>query len=86
MLILNAEYSCSHIRKLLSFCFRFVQGQVNDPLPVALTASELNISGLYLLHDFVSLEEEGVSMLTHALFTLFVTDIIPCDVFLLLVS
>ncbi|XP_062073004.1 alkylated DNA repair protein ALKBH8 homolog isoform X3 [Humulus lupulus] len=48
--------------RFLHIQYSFLQtlslGQVNDPLPVALTASELNISGLYLLHDFVSLEEE----------------------------
>ncbi|KAJ7953307.1 alkylated DNA repair protein alkB-like 8 [Quillaja saponaria] len=34
--------------------------QVNDSVPVSLTASELNIPGIYLVHDFVSSEEEEV--------------------------
>ncbi|XP_035543707.1 alkylated DNA repair protein ALKBH8 homolog isoform X4 [Juglans regia] len=34
------------------------QGQVNDSVPVSLMASELNIPGLYLLQDFVSIKEE----------------------------
>ncbi|GLT91355.1 hypothetical protein SLE2022_092460 [Rubroshorea leprosula] len=32
--------------------------KVNDSVPVALVASDLNIPGLYLLHDFVSAKEE----------------------------
>ncbi|KAF5735144.1 alkylated DNA repair protein alkB 8 [Tripterygium wilfordii] len=33
-------------------------GPTHDLIPVSLMASELNIPGLYLLHDFVSVEEE----------------------------
>ncbi|XP_030481304.2 alkylated DNA repair protein ALKBH8 homolog [Cannabis sativa] len=56
-----------HARPCLQLGGRFLHIQysflqtlslVNDPLPVALMASELNIPGLHLLHDFVSLEEE----------------------------
>lgn len=36
------------------------QGHINNTVPVSLTASELNIPGLYLLHDFVSCKEEEV--------------------------
>ncbi|GLT91357.1 hypothetical protein SLE2022_092480 [Rubroshorea leprosula] len=32
--------------------------KVNDSIPVALVASDLNIPGLYLLHDFISAKEE----------------------------
>ncbi|KAJ9707667.1 hypothetical protein PVL29_002624 [Vitis rotundifolia] len=32
--------------------------QVNDSVPVSLVDSELNIPGIYLLHDFVSAKEE----------------------------
>ncbi|KAJ4837267.1 Alkylated DNA repair protein alkB 8 [Turnera subulata] len=35
-----------------------LEDQANDSIPVSLAASELNIPGLYLLHDFVTLEEE----------------------------
>ncbi|CAB4278955.1 unnamed protein product [Prunus armeniaca] len=34
------------------------QGRVNDSVPVSLLASELNIPGLYLMHDFVTAKEE----------------------------
>ncbi|XP_040987345.1 alkylated DNA repair protein ALKBH8 homolog isoform X5 [Juglans microcarpa x Juglans regia] len=34
------------------------QGQVSDSVPVSLMASELNIPGLYLLQDFVTIKEE----------------------------
>ncbi|KAL5550640.1 hypothetical protein UlMin_000816 [Ulmus minor] len=34
------------------------QGKPNNCIPVSLMASELNIPGLYLLHDFVSVKEE----------------------------
>lgn len=34
------------------------QDQVKDLVPVSMTASDLNIPGLYLLHDFVSATEE----------------------------
>lgn len=34
------------------------QGKVNDSVPVSLVASDLNIPGLYLLHDFISPTEE----------------------------
>ncbi|KAF3942930.1 hypothetical protein CMV_030463 [Castanea mollissima] len=32
--------------------------QINDSVPVSLVASDLNIPGLYLVHDFVSTKEE----------------------------
>ncbi|KAE8055809.1 hypothetical protein FH972_012630 [Carpinus fangiana] len=35
-----------------------LQGKVNDSVPVSLVALDLNIPGLYLLHDFVSPKEE----------------------------
>lgn len=38
-------------------CF---QCQVNDSVPVSLVASDLNLPGLYLLHDFVNAKEEEV--------------------------
>ncbi|CAL9028557.1 unnamed protein product [Prunus brigantina] len=34
------------------------QGRVNDSVAVSLLASELNIPGLYLMHDFVTAKEE----------------------------
>lgn len=37
--------------------------QLNDSVSVSLSASELDIPGLYLLHDFVTAKEEEVSVL-----------------------
>lgn len=34
------------------------EGQANDSIPVSLVASDLNIPGLYLWHDFVNAKEE----------------------------
>jgi len=42
------------------FTFYIVQDQVKDLVPVFMTASDLNIPGLYLVHDFVSATEEEV--------------------------
>lgn len=37
-----------------------VQDQVKDLVPISMTASDLNIPGIYLVHDFVSAKEEEV--------------------------
>lgn len=42
------------------FTLYIVQDQVKDLVPVSMTASDLNIPGLYLLHDFISATEEEV--------------------------
>lgn len=45
------------IKEIMSICF---QREPNNAVPVSLNALELNIPGLYLVHDFVSLQEEQV--------------------------
>uniref|UniRef100_A0A5B7ARV6 RRM domain-containing protein n=1 Tax=Davidia involucrata TaxID=16924 RepID=A0A5B7ARV6_DAVIN len=45
---------CLHIR----YSVLQPPSQVNDLVPVSLVASELNIPGIYLLHDFVTAKEE----------------------------
>jgi alkylated DNA repair protein alkB family protein 8 len=37
-----------------------VQDQVKDLVSVSMTTSDLNIPGIYLVHDFVSAKEEEV--------------------------
>jgi len=37
-----------------------VQDQASDLVPVSITASEVSIPGLYLVHDFISAKEEEV--------------------------
>jgi alkylated DNA repair protein alkB homolog 8 len=48
-------FMCIH-----GFTLYIVQDQVKDLVPVSMTASDLNIPGLYLVHDFVSATEEKV--------------------------
>jgi len=43
-----------------------VQDQASDLVPVSITASEVSISGLYLIHDFISAKEEEVMNLFHS--------------------
>jgi hypothetical protein len=49
---------------MLMFIYRFtlyiVQDKVKDLVSVSMTASELNIPGIYLVHDFISAKEEEV--------------------------
>ena len=50
-----------HIRYSLLNQHQHQRYQHNNTFPVSLMASELNIPGLYLFHDFVTLQQEQVT-------------------------